>query len=326
MTRVARAALAVTLAVLLDLAPALPALAQSYPARPVHLLVGQAPGGHSDVIGRIIAQRLGEILKQPVVVENRGGAGGTIAAEAVARSPADGYTLLFAGSNNLGLALLVIRDLRYTAQDFASVGAIARVPYALAVHPRVPARNLAELVAYAQAHPGKLNYATSGPGSMSGLGFEMLKRAAGIDMVAIPYKGSGPAAKDLVAGQVDMAFTDLSMLASLAGNGSVRLIAVASTKRSDAVADVATVTEQGHPELAIEPWYGLAAPAGTPRDVVARLNDALRRALRSPDVRGQFDRLGFTPIESTPEELDAIIEREVRTFEALIDPDLKARR
>ena len=303
-----------------------PSHAESYPSRPIRLMVGQAPGGHSDVLGRIIAQRFAVTLRQPVVVENRGGAGGTIAAEAVARSAADGYTLLFAGSNNLGLALLVDKDLRYGAQDFAPIGAIARVSYALAVNSAIPATNIAELVAFARANPGKLNYATSGAASMSSLGFDMLKRAAAIDIVAVPYKGSGAAVNDFLSGHVHMMFTDLSMLATLASTGSVRLIAVSGSKRSAMAPDVATVAEQGHPELAIEPWYGLVAPAGTPADIVAKLNEALRDCLRAPEVRSQFERLGYVPIESSAEQLDAMIEQETKSFRSVVAPAAAALR
>jgi len=299
---------------------------EPYPLRPIRLMVGQAPGGQSDVLGRIVAQRLAMTLKQPVVVENRGGAGGSIAAEAVAKSAADGYMLLFAGSNNLVLAPLVDKDLRYGAQDFAPIGAIARVSYGLAVNSTLPATNVAELVTFARAHPGKLNYATSGAASMSGLGFEMLKRAAAIDIVAVPYKGSGAAVNDFLSGHVHMMFTDLSMLATLASTGSVRLIAVSGSKRSAMAPDVATVMEQGHPELAIEPWYGLVAPTGTPPDIVAKLNEALRDCLRAPGVRSQFERLGYMPIESSPEQLDAMIEQETKSFRSVVPPAAAALR
>ena len=295
--------------------------AQAYPTRPIRLMVGQVPGGHSDVLGRLVAHGMAEVLKQPVVVENRGGAGGIIAAETVAKSAADGYTLLLAGSNNLGLALLIVDNLKYGAHDFASIGAIARVSYGLAVHRSVPATSIAELVAYARANPGKLNYAMSGPGSTSALGFDLLKGTAGIDMVPIPYKGSGAAVNDFVSGQVHLMFTDLSMLAALATNGSARVIAVAGSSRSPLAPSVPTVGEQGFPVLAVEPWYGIVAPAGTPADIVAKLNAALHESLRSREVRHHFEKAGYVAIESTPAQLDAIIKRETRAFESLIDSD-----
>lgn len=294
-------------------------LAELYPARPLRLIVGQPPGGHSDALGRIVAQRFSEILKQPVVVENRGGAGGTIGAEMAARAPADGYTMLFAGSNNLGLASATMKDLRYTPLDFAPVGTIARVSYGLAVNAKYPIATIGDLVAYCRAHPGKLNYASTGVASTSSLVFELLKRAADVDIVHIPYKGSAIAVNELVSGRIDMMFTDLSALIPLAGSGSVRLIAVAGDKRSSAAADVPTVAEQGYPELAMEPWYGVVVPAGTPADIVAKLNDTLIQTLRTPEIRQRFDRLGYVPLESTAEELGAVIRTEMKTFEALLE-------
>jgi tripartite-type tricarboxylate transporter receptor subunit TctC len=293
--------------------------AQSFPARPLRLIIGQAPGGQSDVLGRIVAQRFSEILKHPVVVENRGGSGGTIAAEQVAKAPADGYTILFAGSSNLSLAAVLVSDLRYSLQDFAPIGAIARVQYGLAVRAELPSENIAELIAYAREHPGELNYATSGITSASSLLFEMLKRSAKIDMVHIPYKGSAAAVSDLLSGRVDLAFTDVSLLVPLVAKGALRLIAVAGAKRSPAAPDVQTVAEQGYPELDLAPWYGLVVPAGTPPEVTATLEDALIRTLRTPEVRAHFDRLGYAPFEATPEQLADLLRAEVATFSALVE-------
>jgi len=294
-------------------------LAESYPIRPIRVIVGQAPGGHSDVLARIIAERFSEILKQPVIVENRGGAGGTIGAEAVARAPADGYSLLLAGSSNLSLASILVKDLRYGVRNFAPVGTIARVSYGLAVRARLPVTTLAELVAYVRAHPGELNFGSSGVGSISSLGLELLKGAAGLDIVHVPYKGSAIAVNELVSGRIDMMFTDLSLLAPLANRGALRLIAVAGAERSSAVPDVATVTEQGFPELAMEPWYGIVAPAGTPPDIIAKLSDTLIQTLRTQEVRKRFDSLGFVSIETSPDELAAMVREETKTFGALID-------
>jgi tripartite-type tricarboxylate transporter receptor subunit TctC len=298
-----------------------PADSQTFPARPIRLVVGQATGGHSDVIARTLAQRMSETLKQPIIVENRGGAAGTIAAEAVARAPADGYTLLLSASSNLGLGLLVTKDLRYSVADFASVGGIARVTYGIAVHTSIPVTNLAGFADHARKHPGMINYATSGPASMSALGFDKLKRAANLDMVAVAYKGSGAAVSDFMSGHVHAMFTDFAMLTNLAASGNVRLLAVASSVRSPLAPHIATVGEQGFAELAIEPWYGLAVPAATPSPVIGRLNAALREALHSTEVRAQFERLGYTVFDSTPADLDATIEREAKFFQPLAEPD-----
>jgi len=310
---------AVMLAMVIGIFLSTPASGQSYPARPIHLIIGQPSGGHSDLLGRIIAQRFAEILKQPVVVENRGGAGGTIAAETAARAPADGYTLLFAGSNNLAQAFVLIKDLRYGPQDFVPVGTIARVSYGLAVRSGLPVSTLADLVAYARAHPGELNYSSTGVASTSSLAFELLKHAAGIDIVHIPFKGSAIAVNELVAGRIDMVFTDLASLAPLADRGLLRLIGVAGAARSVAVPDVPTVAEQGYPELAIEPWYGIVSPAGTPPAIVAKLNDALIGTLRTPEVRSHLDRLGFVPFEMSPAQLGDVIRAEMKHFEAQIE-------
>jgi len=290
------------------------AQSQPYPARSLRLIVPQAPGGHSDTLGRIVAERFSELLAQPVIVENRGGAGGTIGAEAGARAAADGYTLLFAGSNVLGRAEVVMKDLRYGVRDFATVGTIARVSYGLAIHPRIPATSIAALIDYARAHPGELNYASSGVSSASSLAFELLRQTAKIDIVHIPFRGLAPAVNELVSGRVDMMFTDLAQLVPLANRGAVRLIAVAGSARSSAAADVRTVAEQGYPELAIEPWYGIVVPAGTPAPIVGTLARTLLQTLRTPQVRQRFEQLGYGPLESSPEEFDALIRAETKTF------------
>ena len=302
-------------ALLLHLAPV---FAQTWPTRPLHLIVGQAPGGHSDVIARIVAQRFSELLRQPVVVENRGGAGGTIGADAVARAPADGYTLLFAGSNNFGIAWATMKDLRYTVRDFVPIGTIARVSYGLAVHPRIPAHTIAEFVAFARAHPGQLNYGSSGAASTSNLLFALLRRNASIDVVHVPYRGSAITLNELVAGRVDAMFTDLAALVPLERSRRLRIIAVVGA-RSNVVPDVRTATEQGYPNLALEPWYGIAAPAGTPRAIVAKLAATLRATLETPEVRQRFARGGYVPFETSGEDLAKLIATETATFKALVD-------
>jgi tripartite-type tricarboxylate transporter receptor subunit TctC len=307
----------VPVALLLHLVVA-PVFAQTWPTRPLHLIVGQAPGGHSDVIARIVAQRFSELLRQPVVVENRGGAGGTIGADAVARAPADGYTLLFAGSNNFGIAWATMKDLRYTIRDFVPVGTIARVSYGLAVHPRIPARTIAEFVAFARAHPGQLNYGSSGAASTSNLLFALLCRDASIDVVHVPYRGSAITLNELVAGRVDAIFTDLAALVPLERSGQLRIIAVVGA-RSNMVPDVRTATEQGYPNLAMEPWYGIAAPADTPRAIVAKLAATLRATLETPEVRQRFARSGYAPLETSSEGLAKLIATETATFKALVD-------
>jgi tripartite-type tricarboxylate transporter receptor subunit TctC len=295
-----------------------PALAQSWPTRPLHLIVGQAPGGQSDALARLVAHRFSEILAQPVVVENRGGAGGTLAAEAVARASADGYTLLLAASSSFVFAPAVMKELHYSVRDFVPVGMIARVPYGLAVHPRIPARTIAEFVAFARAHPGQLNYGSSGIASTSNLLFALLQRDASIDVVHIPYKGSAIALNELIAGRIDATFADLAALVPLERGGRLRIIAVVGGP-SKAVPDVKTASEQGYANVAMEPWYGIAAPAGTPGTIVAKLAAALRTTLDIPEVRQRFARAGYLPLPTTGEGMAKLIAQQTATFTALVD-------
>ncbi|HJU21042.1 MAG TPA: tripartite tricarboxylate transporter substrate binding protein [Casimicrobiaceae bacterium] len=292
---------------------------QPYPARPVHLIVPQPPGGQADVLGRVVGGRLSTFLGQSVIVENRGGANGTIGASIVARAPADGLTLLLAQSSNLPLASLLMKDLPYRVDDFAAVGAIGRISYALAVHPRLPVRTIPELVAYARAHPGELNYASSGVASTSNIVFETLKRAENIDMVHIPFNGSAKAVNELASGRVDAVLTDLQHLLPLARDGTLRVIAVAGTVRSRPAPDVATVGEEGYPQLAVEPFYGIVAPAGTPAPIIAKLSDALQRTLETSAVRSALDRLGIAALQTTPSQFADMIRAELGTYRTLIE-------
>jgi tripartite-type tricarboxylate transporter receptor subunit TctC len=296
-----------------------PACAQAWPERPIHLIVGQAPGGHSDVLARIVAQRFSDLLKQPVVVENRGGAGGTLAADAVARAPADGYTLLFAGTNNFAIAWALSPDLRYSARDFVPIGTITRVAYGLAARAGIPVRTLAEFVAYARAHPGQLNYGSSGVASTSNILFTLLRRDASLDVVHVPYRGTAVALNELLGGRIDALFTDLGALVPHAQAGKLRILAVAGA-RSNAAPQVPTAAEQGYPDLAMEPWYGLAVRAGTPEAIVVALRATLHATLQSDDVRHRLERAGYAPLETTGEALAKLIAEETTTFAELLAP------
>jgi tripartite-type tricarboxylate transporter receptor subunit TctC len=299
--------------------PAAYAVAQPYPAKAVRIEVGQAPGAQNDVMGRILAQALSEYWKQNVVVENHGGAGGTVGAALVAAAPPDGYRLLLAGVNNLAIAPALYRNLAYhPLNDFAPIGGLARVPYGLAVNARVPARSLPELIAYARANPGRLTYASGGTGSSSSLAAEMLKSRAAIDLLHIAYKGSAPAINALIGGEVDVMFADLSLLAAHDKAGTVRVLAVAGAKRAAAFPQLATVAEQGVPGFALEPWYGLVAPAGLAPDVMARLVAALAAVTRSPGMREKLERLGYEPMADTPGQFEALIRSEAERFAGLI--------
>ncbi|HJU22016.1 MAG TPA: tripartite tricarboxylate transporter substrate binding protein [Casimicrobiaceae bacterium] len=289
-----------------------------YPSRPLRLVVPYSPGAHGDNLGRAIAERLGEFLGQPIIVENRAGAGAAIGAEFVAKAPADGYTLLLAGSSVLTLASVLVKDQRYGLADFTPIGPIARVRFALAVHPDVPVKTMGELIDFARAHPGTLNYASAGSGSSSMLFFELMKLSARIDIVHVPYKGSAPALRDLLAGRVHLIYADLSLLSPYQRDGSLRIIAIAGLERSPAAPDAATMAEQGYGEWSIEPWHGLFVRAATPPHIVARLAGALRATIRTEEVRSRFEAAGYVPMDATPEELDQTIRRERRAFETLV--------
>jgi len=218
------------------------------------------------------------------------------------------------------MATTVMNDLRYSLDDFSPVGMIARVSYGLAVHPRLPVNTMAELIHHARRHAGLLNYASSGVASTSNVFFELLKGISAVDLVHIPFKGSAIGINELVAGRVDVVFADLSALVPLADRGLLRLIAVAGAARSPKLPTVPTVGEQGFPELAIEPWYGLMAPRDTASSIIAILNDALIATLRSDEIREQFDHLGYSRIEATPEQMQNLMQTELRSFATFIDP------
>ena len=296
-----------------------PATAQSYPSRPIRILTGQQPGTPSDVIARLVAEKLTELWGQPVVVENRAGASGTIGAELAAKAPADGYTLLLASHSNLVLAKVAGTDLRYDPLlDFTPVGRIAHVPFALAVNQKVPANTIPELVAYAKKHPGQLTYATAGSGTMSQLGIELLKAATGIDMLAVHYKGASSALLDVVGGRVDVMFTDYAILAPQVGSGALRVLGSGGNRRAAAAPDVPTIAEQGVEGFAVNTWYGLVAPAKISPDVLAKLNVALNQIRRMPDMRKRLDQLGYDPIDDSPAQFRAVIGSEIEKYSEVV--------
>lgn len=286
------------------------ALGQAYPDRPIKIVVAEA-GTQSDVMARIVAPSLERALGQPVVIDNRGGAGGTIGAQRVVQARADGYTLLVGGVNNVVLATLLRPDLPYApATDLVPLGGIARVPYGIAIASHIPAENLAEFIAYARAHPGNLSFASSGTGSSSQLAIELLKSRAALDILHVPYRNTVAAIPDLVSGRIDVLAADLALLMRQAKQGTIRLIAVTGARRADAMPELPTVTEQGVPGYAIEPWSGLFAPAGIPADVADILSRALADALRSDDVRKQFATQGYEPMELSGKRLRLLMDAE----------------
>lgn len=293
--------------------------AQQYPSKPIRLIVPFAPGGPNDILGRMVGQKLTEQLGQSVVVENRGGAGGTIGLDAAAKSPGDGYTLSMGGSSNMAVAPSLYRKLPYDSlRDFTPIILVAHVPYAVGVNPTVPAKSVKELVAIAKRKANYLNYGSSGTGSMSSLAAELFKSMSGTQIVNVPYKGTAPALTDVVSGQIDMMFADLSLIQNLARAGKLRIVAVTGSKRAPAARDVPTVSESGLKGYVIEPWFGVVAPAGVPREIVTRLNGVIAAALKAPDVTQRLDALGYEPIGGTPEQFAATIKADIARYARIV--------
>lgn len=297
----------------------LPAVAQPYPSKPIKIIVPFAPGGPNDILGRIVGQKLNELWGHPVVIENRGGAGGTIGVDAGAKSPADGYTLVVGGSSNLAVAPGLYSKLPYDPlRDLMPVTNLAIVPYVLAVNPRVPAQSVRELVLIAKSKRQLLSYGSSGVGSMSHLAAELFKAATGADIVHVPYKGTAPSLTDVIAGQIDMMFADLAAVAPHEQAGKLRLLAAAGSKRSAAVPQLPTMAQAGVKGYAVDTWFGVVAPAGVPKDIITKLNTAIVSGLRTPEVKQRFDQLGYEAIGDTPEQFGATIKSDIDKFRRVI--------
>lgn len=294
------------------------AQSQAYPSRPIRIIVGQQPGVPSDILARLVAEKLAELWKESVVVENQPGASGMIGAELTAKAPADGHTLLMASHSNLVLAKATGANLRYDPlADFAPIGRIAYVPFVLAVYQKVPATTIPELVAFAKRHPGQLTYATAGSGTMSQLGIELLKAAAGVDLLAVHYKGAGSALHDVIAGRVDMILADHAVVAPHVTSGALRLLGSSGVRRAAAAPGVPTFAEQGIEGYAVNTWYGMVAPAKTPPDILAKLSGALSEIRKSPDVRARLEHLGYDPIDDSPGQFRLVIGSEIEKYSAL---------
>lgn len=290
-----------------------------YPAKPIRLIVPFAPGGPNDLLGRMVGQKVTEQFGQTVVIENRGGAGGTIGLDAAAKSPGDGYTLAMGGSSTMAVAPALYPKLPYDPlKDFTPIINVAHVPYAIGVNPTVPAKNVKELIAIAKRRANYLSYGSSGTGSISSLSAELFKSLSGTQIVHVPYKGTAPALTDVVSGQIDMMFADLSLIQNLARAGKLRLIAVTSSKRSPAARDISTVAESGLKGYEIEPWFGVVGPAGVPRDIVTRLNGVIALGLKSADLVQRLDALGYEPIGGTPEQFAAAIKADVPKYARIV--------
>ncbi|NKE68898.1 tripartite tricarboxylate transporter substrate binding protein [Ramlibacter sp. RBP-2] len=285
--------------------------AQAYPSKPIKLVIGLSAGGPSDVMARTVALALGERLGQQVVVENRTGVGGNIAAEGVAKSPADGYTLLFGSSGPLAVSPTLFQKLAYDPlKDFAPVGLVANLPLVLAVPTSLPVHNVQELIALAKARPGALNYASAGNGGITHLAMELLKSEANVDIRHVPYKGTAAAMPDVVSGNVQMVMDGWSGVQPLVKAGKLRQIAVAVDKRLAVAPDVPTIAEHGFPGFNASPWYGILAPAGTPQPIVSKLSSELAAVMSSAALKEKFQSLGMEPLTSTPAEFAAFLRTE----------------
>ncbi|MBX9774550.1 MAG: tripartite tricarboxylate transporter substrate binding protein [Xanthobacteraceae bacterium] len=291
------------------------ASAQEFPSKPIRLVVPFPPGGPNDLIARVVGHKLQEILKQQVVIDNRGGAGGVLGTDVVAKAAPDGHTIAISSAGALAISISMQEKLPYdTLKHLKPVTLVATVPELLVAATSLPANDLKELVALARAKPGALNYASSGPGSMPHLAGELLKVAAKIDIVHVPYKGAAPAVNDLLGGQVQMAFFDLPVLLPQVEAGKLKAIAVGSRERAPSLKNVPTTAELGYPQVVAENWYGMVAPIGTPPAIVARLNQATVEALHDPGVKEKLSSQGLTLIGDTPDEFTAYIRAEIEKW------------
>jgi len=298
---------------------AIHALAQSYPTKPIRMIVPFAPGGPNDVLARLVAPKLTEQLGQAVVIENRGGAGGTIGMEMLAKLSGDGYALGMGGSSNLAVAASLYEKLAYDpTKDFTPVINVAAVPYALAVNPSVPARNVKELIALASRKAKYLSYGSSGTGSMSSLAAELFKHMSRTDIVHVPYKGTAPALTDVVTGQIEMMFADLGIAQTHARAGRLRLLGISTPKRSRAAPQLPTIAEAGLPGYDVSPWFGLVGPAGVPRDIVARVHGIVAAGLKSADVLQRMNTLGYDPVGDTPEHFAGTIKADIAKYAKIV--------
>jgi tripartite-type tricarboxylate transporter receptor subunit TctC len=297
----------------------LAAAAQSYPAQAVKVVVGFPPGGTTDVIGRLVANELSEQLGKPFVVENRAGASGTIAAGTVAKSAADGHTLIVVPSTH-GTARALYASLPYEEADFVAVGLVASTPYVFVVHPEIPAATFTELITLLKANPGKYHYASTSPGTAQHLGGELVKRMAGVDMVHVPYKGTGAVMPDLLSGRVPMMFENVAVMTPHIRKGSLRPLGVSSLKRSSLMPEVPTVAETGRGLEGFEVlgWFALLAPARTPPEIVRSLNAELNRMIARPAMVARFADLGAEPLGGTPAQAAAYLRAEQEKWGGII--------
>jgi tripartite-type tricarboxylate transporter receptor subunit TctC len=294
------------------------ALAQSFPNRSIRLIVPFPAGGPNDIIARVVGEKMSDILKQTVVIENKSGQGGVLGTDFVAKAAPDGYTIGVVSAGALAISPSMEKVAYNTATDLQPITLVAKVPEMLVVTPALPVSNLKELVAYGKDNPKKLSFASSGPGSLPHLAGELLKVTAKIDIVHVPYRGAAPAVNDLLGGQVQMAFFDLPVLLPQVKAGKLKPIALATPDRAPSAADVPTTKEAGMPQLEAENWYGMVAPAKTPAEVVAALNKAAIEAMKDPDVVSKLSSQGAILVGDTPEHFRSFIASETEKWAKVI--------
>ena len=293
------------------------AWAQTYPNKPIRLVVPFPPGGPTDVMARLIAQRLSSTLGS-VILENKAGAGGTIGTKAVAAAEPDGYNLLFGGTSTLAINPAVYKDLRYDpVTSFAPVAMVSTSPFVLVVHPSVPVHSVGELVGYAKANPGKVNFGSAGVGTTPHLAGELFKSLTGVDVVHVPYKGGGPVLTDLVAGQIQMTFELTAVLLPLIRAGKLRALAVATEERNPDLPEVPTMIESGVPGCLVSSWFGIVGPAGMPLNVIETLNLEINRGLRSAEIVASLAQLGSQPKIGTAQEFATLIATEAQRWRSV---------
>jgi tripartite-type tricarboxylate transporter receptor subunit TctC len=293
--------------------------AQNYPQKPIRMIVPFTPGGSTDILARSIGQELSKAWGQSVIIENIAGAGGSIGADKAAKSPADGYTLLMGHIGTLAVNPSLYPKLPYNPiKDFAPVAWVARVPNVLVVNPNVPAKSVQELVALAKSKPGQLSYGSGGNGSAANLATEYFKMQTETAILHIPYRGTAPAVTDLMGGQIQMLFTGAPAVMGQVKNGQLRALAVSSPKRLDALPDLPTVAEAGYKNFEADQWYGVVAPAGTPRDIVLKLNQQINVALNSAELKKRLTTEGAVATPETPEAFGKLIAQEIERWRPVI--------
>jgi tripartite-type tricarboxylate transporter receptor subunit TctC len=293
---------------------------QSFPSKPIKIVIPFVAGGSSDIVGRAVGSRFQEILGQPAIVENKPGANGSIAAEFVAKSDPDGYTVLVGSIGVFSINTALFKDLRYNpVRDFAPITLAVTTPNALVTRPDLPADTMKDLVEFAKKNPGKLSYCSSGTGSSDHLTGEVFKQGAGVSAVHVPYKGGAACQTDIMGKQIDISFQNLGAVTNYIRAGKMKALAVTATARNPQIPNVPTVVEAGFPDLVVTSWQAAAAPAKTPREVVAKLNDAMVRTLRSPEVRERMNQIGFDVVAGTPEEFGQFMKAEVDRWTKVVE-------